>query len=353
MREDNRRQFIKYAGAGIAMATLAGCMEDEGVDDDDGGNGDDGDFPPNAFTFVSAYSEGGGVDTNFREIQPYFEEEIDANFDIDYQDGAGTRIASTSVAENDDATSILGTLTDGTASALAIDDAEGTETDFQLEDLQPLGTISEEAAVIRVRDDDDRFQTIEELVDYASDNPGELTVGASGPTNRNVLSIIQLMEETDADFTIVPYDGGGPTETGLLQGEVDVAARSVYNSADIEDESTCVAIYAEENPEPELTGDAPPINEALGTDIDYEPSNGIQWYGISAAAADEYPDRYEHIQEALEAAHSNEEYHADLEDINEEGKLFWADPDETMEILETTYDTFYDLYDLFEEYVQE
>ena len=42
-----------------------------------------------------------------------------------------------------------------------------------------------------------------------------------------------------------------------------------------------------------------------------------------------------------------------MEDINEEGKLFWADSDETMEILETTYDTFYDLYDLFEQYVQE
>lgn len=329
-------------GSAAGLMFLSGCLGEDEAED----------YPPSTMTFVNAYSEGGGVDTNMREIQPYLEEELDTNFDIDYRDGAGTRIAANTIAEEPEMHSIGGTLSPATPAAVAIDEQEDEEPDFTLDDIQPIGTVSEEAALIRVREDEDRFTTIEELVEYAEDNPGEITVGSSGPTNRNTLSIIQLMQETDAEFQIVPFDGGGPTETALLQQEVDVAARSVYNSADVNDETLCLAVYAEENPEPDLTDDAPPVNEALGTDIEYDPSNGIQFYFVSADAADEYPDRLETLADALESATQNEDYIEDLEEIGEEGKIFHTGPDETDEILEDAYDTYSELAPLFDEYVQ-
>lgn len=367
MQPHSRRSFVKATtGSAIGLTLLAGCAGNEsgngngngggngnGNGNGGGGNGNGGDYPPSTLTFVNAYSEGGGVDTNFRQIQPYFEDALGANFNIEYRDGAGTRIAANTVAENGDLTQIGGTLSPATPAAVAIDEAdENTEPDFTLDDIRPIGTLSQEAAIIRVRQDEDRFTTIEELVDYAAENPGELTVGASGPTNRNVLSIIQLMEATDAEFTIVPYDGGGPTQTALLQGEIDVAARSVYNSADIANESLCLAIYAEENPEPGLTNDAPPINEALGTDINYDPSNGVQFYYVSSAAAEQYPDRFDHVVEAFREAHQNEEYHADLEEIDEDGKLYYNNPDETEQILQSSYEAYQEYVPLFEDYVQ-
>lgn len=354
MRSANRRQFIRYTGATIGVAAIAGCMGDEVEDveeeEDVEEDIDDDDYPPGSLTFVNAYSEGGGVDTNFRQIQGYFEDELDANLSIDYRDGAGTRTAVTTVVQDEELLEIGGTLSPATPAAIAMDEHEGTESEFTLEDIRPLGTLSGEAAIIRSRLDEDRFETIGELVDYAADNV--VTVGTSGPTNRNTLSIIQLSEETEAEFTIVPFDGGGPTETALMQEEIDVAARSVYNSAGIADESRCLAIYAEENPEPDLTNDAPPINDELGTDINYAPSDGTQFYYVSAQAAENHPDRFDHVQSAFEAAHGNEEYHADLEEIGEEGKLVWNDPDETEEILESAYETYQDFAPLFEEYVQ-
>jgi tripartite-type tricarboxylate transporter receptor subunit TctC len=348
MTGTNRRQFIKATSAGIGLAALAGCTGGGGGGGNGGNGGDD--YPPSSLTFVNAYSEGGGVDTNFRQIQPYFEDALEANLSPEYRAGAGTRTAAVTVANDEEVMDIGGTLSPATPAAIAVDEAEGTEPQFTLDDLQPLGTLSGEAAIIRVREDEDRFRTIQELVDYSVDNT--VTVGASGPTNRNVLSIIQLMEQTDADFTIVPYDGGGATQTALLQGEIDVAARSVYNSASIAEDSHCLCIYAEENPEPSLTNDAPPINEELGTDINYAPSNGTQFYYVSAAAAEEYPDRYEHVQEAFRTAHENEEYRAELEEINEVNKLVWNSPDETDEILQSAYETYLDFAPLFEEYVQ-
>ncbi|MFD1642961.1 Bug family tripartite tricarboxylate transporter substrate binding protein [Halohasta litorea] len=351
MTGTNRRQFIKLTGAGIGASTLAGCL---GGDDGDGGNGGGGgggdDYPPSSLTFVNAYSEGGGVDTNFRQIQGYFEEYLGANLSPEYRAGAGTRTAATTVAQDEEVMRIGGTLSPATPAAIAVDEVEGTEPQYTLDDLQPLGTLSGEAAIIRVREDEDRFTTIQELVDYSVDN--SVTVGASGPTNRNVLSIIQLMEATEADFTIVPYDGGGATQTALLQGEIDVAARSVYNSASIAEDSHCLCIYAEENPEPGLTNDAPPINDELGTDINYAPSNGTQFYYVSAAAAEAYPDRFEHVQQAFKDAHEDEDYRADLSEIDEEGKLVWNSPEETDAILQSAYETYRDFAPLFDEYVQ-
>jgi tripartite-type tricarboxylate transporter receptor subunit TctC len=343
MVDTNRRQFVKLTGAGIGMAGLAGCL---------GGGGDNGgdDYPPSSLTFVNAYSEGGGVDTNFRQIQEYFEEALGANLSPEYRAGAGTRTAATTIAQDEELMRIGGTLSPATPAAIAVDEVEGTEPQYTLDDLQPLGTLSGEAAIIRVRDDEERFRTVQELVDYSVDN--NITVGASGPTNRNVLSIIQLMEQTDADFTIVPFDGGGATQTALLQGEIDVAARSVYNSASIAEDSHCLCIYAEENPEPGLTNDAPPINDELGTDINYAPSNGTQFYYVSAAAAEEYPDRYEQVQQAFKTAHENEEYRSDLAEIDEEGKLVWNSPEETDAILQSAYETYRDFAPLFDEYVQ-
>ncbi len=343
MTGTNRRQFIKLTGAGIGVTGLAGCLGDNG-------NGGSDEYPPNAITFVNAYSEGGGVDTNFRQLQEYFEGHLGTNLSPDYRSGAGTRTAVTTVVQDQEVLRIGGTLSPATPAAVAVDETEGTEPQFTLDDIQPLGTLSGEAAVIRVREDEDRFRTIQELVEYSVDN--SITVGASGPTNRNVLSVIQLLEATEADFTIVPYDGGGPTETALLQGEIDVAARSLYNSAGIADDSHCLCIYAEENPEPDLTNDAPPINDELGTDIDYAPSDGTQFYYVSAAAAEAYPDRYEFVQEAFENTHNDEDYRADLEAIGEDGKLVWNSPDETDEILQSAYQTYLDFAPLFDQYVQ-
>jgi len=94
------------------------------------------------------------------------------------------------------------------------------------------------------------------------------------------------------------------------------------------------------------------INDELGTDINYAPSNGTQFYYVSAAAAEEYPDRFETVQQAFKTAHENEEYRAELEEINEVNKLVWNSPEETAEILQSAYETYLDFAPLFEEYVQ-
>jgi tripartite-type tricarboxylate transporter receptor subunit TctC len=348
----SRRKFITAVGAGAGVA-VAGCMGEDDFDEEDNGNGNgngDGDFPDSPLTIVNTYSEGGGTDTNLRQLQPHFEDALGVNTQIEYQPGAGTRIGTNYVAEAEpDGYTVGATRSPAFENTLLIDEED---TEYEADDIYPIGSLMTEHAVIRVRDDDDRFETIEDLIGHAEDNPGELTCGVSGPTNRNMLAMVLLMEQTGAEFTMVPFDGGGETETAMLQGEVDMANRSVYNSADIVDQSRVLAIYAEENEWPDLTDDAPPINEALGTDIPYGPTEGRQFDFAPAGLPDENPDRFDYIVDAYEEAVMSDGYREDLEEIGEEGKIDYLSPDETWNHIQDNLDEMEEWVPVMLDYVE-
>lgn len=351
----NRRKFLTTVGTGAGVV-LAGCMGGggDGNGGGDGGNGSGGggggDFPSNPITIVNTYSEGGGTDTNLRQLQPHFEEALGVNTQIEYRAGAGTRIGTNYVANAaPDGYTLGATRSPAFEFTLLIDEED---TEYSMEDIYPIGSLMSEHAIIRARNDEDRFGTIEELVGYAEDNPGELSCGVSGPTNRNMLAMVLLMEETDAEFTMVPFDGGGETQTALLQGEIDIANRSVYNSADIADQTQALAIYAEENQWPDLTDDAPPINEALGTDIPYGPTEGRQFDFGPGTLPDENSDRFDYIVDSYESAVMSDGYRSDLEEINEEGKISYLSPEETWQHIQQNMDDMEDYIDVMLQQVE-
>lgn len=336
-------------GAGSAV-TLAGCMGGDDFDDN-GAPDDDEDYPDQPITIVNTYSEGGGTDINLRQLQPHFDEALGVNTQIEYQAGAGTRIGTNVVAESPpDGYTIGASRTPAFEFTLLIDEED---TEYELDDIYPIGSLMTEHAVIRSREDENRFENIEDLIAYADSNPGELTCGVSGPTNRNMLAMVLLMEEADVDFTMVPFDGGGATETALLQGEIDLVNRSVYNSADIEDQTTALTIYAEENEWPDLTGDAPPINEALGTNIPLEPTEGRQFDFAPGNLPDESPDRFDYLVDAYEEAVMSDGYQSDLEEIGEEDKISYMSPDEVRDHIEANLDDMEEYIDVMLDHIED
>ena len=343
----NRRNFIRASGIAAATSMVAGCLGDD----------DDEEFPDRTLQLVNHYSEGGGVDRNFRELQPHWEDEIGGTWSQSYQPGAGTRNGIQFMLQSTDhdmhSVGMLDGVEAGSARAFDVEDPD-REPVYHIDDLEFIGTLTSEITIIRIRADEDRFTTIEEFVDYAQDNPGELTMGSSGPTNRFSQAGIQLLEAIGVDMTIVPYDGGGPVETGLLQEEVDVIPRGVYNSRSIEDDSIAIAMYWEENNWAEITNDAPPINDALGIDLDYGPTVGANTLYTTAEAAEAYPDRYETMVDSFLAAAQSDEYLADLEGVDEFEplKLNVQGPDEARELVSEAIDTYTEFVPLFVEYVE-
>ncbi|HEY9281798.1 MAG TPA: tripartite tricarboxylate transporter substrate binding protein [Eoetvoesiella sp.] len=68
------------------------------------------------------------------------------------------------------------------------------------------------------------YNDLKELIAYAKAHPGELTYSSAGVGSINHLAMASLAKTADIDLLHVPYRGGAPAVTALLQQEVQVVA---------------------------------------------------------------------------------------------------------------------------------
>ena len=321
----HRRQFMKTIGvAGTAgtMLALSGCSSAVL-------NGDDEDYPGSSMTMVIPTGEGGGQDTSARGVGPYFEDAIGTNLDFDYRPGASHQVGTQSViAGEPDGNTIMTTNAPNQQVNVLGDDAA-----YELDDLAPIGNLETDAGIMRANEGDDRFDDVAEFIEYAQENPGELTVSTSHPDGRNVLTLALMREQHGADFSIIPYDGGSDARTAMLQGEVDATHSNVFVATDLIGQSKTLCVHAEENEWPEYTDDAPTYNEVMDEEIPDQAAEVRYFWATSAQVGEEYPDRLETLQDAFEEAATSDEYLDDLAsgDVDTSSQVDYMDPEETEE----------------------
>lgn len=332
----SRRKLLSGIGTAAGIA-VAGCL------------GDEGEFPNDPITMVVPFGEGGGVDRSTRELQEALEDELGVNLRFEYHPGAGTQIGQQAALEEDDAYTI------GVASLPAFNFTMITgDAPYDLDDFAWVGNLLQDPGLIRVHEDDDRFDDINDLIDYAVDNPGELSVSTSGPYNQNVLGLAHLEEITGAEFNVVPYDGGGDARNALVSQEVDFVHANVFNSLGTAEDTRVLAVHAEENEWADITDDAPTFSDALGFDQEELrpnwPEVRYSWY-ISQDAADAHPDRLEFLQDAFETAVNSETYEETLADLSppQETKRDYMSPEETEEANREKHETMEQFVDLMGE----
>jgi putative tricarboxylic transport membrane protein len=313
----HRRIYTGSVLATVALFALlfAGC----GTGGGQGGSGEE--WPSGEIRWIIPSSPGGGFDTTSRQLQPYLEDELGVSLSVENQEGGNFAVGTTTVLNaGPDCNTIM---THGIPhlffSYLTQD------VDYTYEDFQPVSRLTQEPGVIRVRNDAP-WETLENLIEDAKSRPGEIRASVSGLTSNNYLGLLDIQEATGAQFNIVPYDGGGPARTAVVSGEVDLTHAGVFNSLNIEDESRVLAVHQDENEWPDVTDNAPTVNEALGTSL---PPNGSN-YGlfVNMDCYEQNPERYERLVEAVQAATANEKYRQELEETGELAKLAVIDPEE-------------------------
>jgi tripartite-type tricarboxylate transporter receptor subunit TctC len=302
---------ISLISAGALALGLSGCASDSSG----------GDLSGAQIRWIVSSSAGGGFDTTTRQLEPFFAEELGANAVVENHEGGGYAIGTqTALTSGADCTSIV---TNGvphlTFSYLT------QEVDYDLSDIAPVGGISIEPGVIRVMNNAP-WQTIKDFVEDARKRPGQIKVSVSDLQSNNYIALLQMEQELGIDLDIIPYDGGGPSRTALVSNEVDATHAGVFNSLSIADETRVLALSQPENKWPEVTDNAPPINEALGVDLPANASNYVVL--ASAECRDNNPERYQQLVDALAASVKNEEYLASLSKLGEESKVAYLNPDE-------------------------
>jgi tripartite-type tricarboxylate transporter receptor subunit TctC len=69
----------------------------------------------------------------------------------------------------------------------------------------------------------DKLKTLQDLIDYARKNPGQLNYGSAGSGTTHHLSVELFKVMTKTFLVHIPYRGAGPLMVDLLAGQVDLA----------------------------------------------------------------------------------------------------------------------------------
>ena len=97
---------------------------------------------------------------------------------------------------------------------------------FTYENYRPLALLNADPCAITVAADAP-WNTLQEFLDYAKENPGAVTVGNAGSGSIWHLGAIGLEEAAGVEFKHIPYSGGAnPVVVDLLGGHIDAVAVS-------------------------------------------------------------------------------------------------------------------------------
>ena len=264
MTTNHRARRCATTGAGLALAlSLAACGGNVG-----GGSSADGaEFPDGPITILVGADPGGSTDLIARAAAEGASEELGVAVTVENKPGANGALSLQELANEDPDGQTLaifnGSLNYITPFAVAEDEA------VSIEDYEVVTGLSLDDYVL-VTAPDSGFTTVEDLA--AAGRP--ITFGTTGVGTGSQLSQELLFAQAEIDATAVPFDGGSPTLTAVLGGQVDVGSIQLGEAIEqIEaGELTPIVTFAEERPS--YLADTPTAVEA-GYDVPVQQARAI------------------------------------------------------------------------------
>ena len=136
---------------------------------------DEIDYPTDNITVLQGFNPGGGSDALAQITQPYLEDILGVNFINDYMPGAAGGIAWSAFSRMDpDGYMLSITNTPMISSNYIIHE----ELAYSIDDLDPIANVVTDPNMILVSADSP-FETIEDVLEHAAQNPGQVTMGNS------------------------------------------------------------------------------------------------------------------------------------------------------------------------------
>ncbi len=179
------------------------------------------DFPEKDITLIVPWSAGGGTDTIARALAKSGKKHLGVNVNVVNKTGGGGVVGmSAAKTARPDGYSV-GMITFGLSTYKLMGLSDMTYRDFEL-----LQLLNQSSAALSVAADS-QFKTLDDLMKYAKENPGIVTLGHTGAGGAWHLSAASLGVLQEAKFNYIPFDGGAPTRTALLGGHVTVAATGI------------------------------------------------------------------------------------------------------------------------------
>ncbi|WP_101842590.1 tripartite tricarboxylate transporter substrate binding protein [Halobacillus sp. Marseille-P3879] len=261
----------------------------------------DPDYPDDQIEVVVPFDSGGASDLVSRTIASEMEESLDVPFTVTNKTGGSgaTGMLATKNAKPDGHT--VGYVPVEMSMLESLELADITPKDYEF-----IGQLMTIPAAITVPADAP-YDTIEEFIDYAKENPGEIQIGNSGTGSIWHIAAAAFAQETDIEMQYVPYEGAAPAVTALMGDHisaVSVSPSEVKGGVDSGDLKVLAVMGEERDPS---VPDTPTLEEE-GYDV------SVAGWGGFVAPKDTPENALSQLRESFEDAAESDEFQELMED---------------------------------------
>lgn len=222
------------------------------------------DYPDRPVSVMVAYSPGGATDFQARIVTMMAGDEkyLGQPIVIVNKPGAGGKVGWSAFATSGG--------TDGYELAAYniphfIAQSIKFKTKYTIDNLEPIANWGADPAVLVVGKDSP-FNTVADLVKYANENPGKVTVSGAGLFVGHHIAYLQIEKATGVKLAYVPHKGGAPALKSVIGGQVMAGVNNLSDAFRSKDTLKILAI-ADNERNTEFLPDVPTFKEA-GFDVD-------------------------------------------------------------------------------------
>lgn len=182
------------------------------------------DFPRQGLTLIVAYGAGGGTDTTARLLAKDLENDLGQSVTVRNVTGGGGWNGWSAIAHAKADGYTIGYINIPNMYAGYLNPELGR--DESLESFTPLMNHVTDYCIWAVAPDSP-YETVEDVVQAARDNPGSVSITAHGYGNDDHLAILRMQAVTGAEFKVVHNDSTADSKSQVMGGHVDVLGGNV------------------------------------------------------------------------------------------------------------------------------
>lgn len=231
-------------------------------------------YPDRPITIVVPYTPGGTVDLLARLLGREMTQSSGQQVIVDNRPGAGGSVGAEYVAKasNDGYTLLMSTNSPLTTN-LALYRSLHYDT---LRDFVPIVLTGENGLVV-VANPTVPVKSFGDLIALAKKQPGALTAGTSGNGTTAHIALAQINKQAGIQITHVPYNGGVPSLTAVMSGEVQITITDIVPALPLIRDGRLRVLATTSEHRPRVAPDIPTIAES-----GYPGFNIVAWGGLLA-----------------------------------------------------------------------
>lgn len=150
------------------------------------------------------------------------------------------------------------------------------KTKYNIDNLEPIANWGADPAVLVVGKDS-KFNSLEDLMNYARNNPGKVTFSGAGLYVGHHIAFLQFAKASGLKMTYVPHKGGTPAMKSVMGGQVLAGFNNLSDAYRNQDAIKILAV-ADLERNKEFLPNVPTFKE-LGVEVD---DSSVNFRGIMA-----------------------------------------------------------------------